>query len=60
LIGIFSTGQGVTVAIELVISGGQSGVDQAGLRAARTAGIMTGGTAPRGWLAEVADVRPDG
>jgi hypothetical protein len=36
------------VAIELVISGGQSGADQAGLRAARTARIMTGGTAPRG------------
>jgi hypothetical protein len=48
------------VAIELVISGGQSGADQAGLRAARTAGIRTGGTAPRGWLAEVADVQPDG
>jgi hypothetical protein len=48
------------VAIERLISGGQSGADQAGLRAARTAGIMTGGTAPRGWLAEVADVQPDG
>jgi hypothetical protein len=47
------------VAIDLVISGGQSGADQAGLRAARTTGIMTGGTAPRGWLAEVADVQPD-
>jgi hypothetical protein len=48
------------LAIELVISGGQSGAVQAGLRAARTAGIMTGGTAPRGWLAEIADVQPDG
>lgn len=35
-----------------VISGGQTGVDQAGLRAARTAGIPTGGTAPRGYLTE--------
>jgi hypothetical protein len=46
--------------LERVISGGQSGADQAGLRAARTAGILTGGTAPRGWLAEVADILPDG
>ncbi len=43
-----------------VISGGQSGADQAGLRAACAAGIATGGTAPRWWLAEVADVQPDG
>lgn len=32
-----------------VISGGQTGVDQAALRAARTAGLETGGTAPKGW-----------
>jgi hypothetical protein len=43
-----------------VIRGGQSGVDQAGLRTARSAGTSTGGTAPRGWLAKVADVQPDG
>lgn len=35
-----------------VISGGQLGVDQAALRAARAVGIETGGWAPRGWLTE--------
>lgn len=39
--------------IERVISGGQTGADQAGLRAARNAGLPTGGWAPRGWLTEV-------
>jgi hypothetical protein len=33
-----------------VISGGQTGVDQAALRAARTCGIKTGGWAPRNWM----------
>jgi hypothetical protein len=37
---------------ERVISGGQTGADQAGLRAARACGIPTGGWAPRGWLTE--------
>jgi len=37
--------------IERVINGGQTGVDQAGLRAAR-AGIPTGGWPPQGWLTE--------
>ena len=32
-----------------VISGGQTGVDQAALRAARKVGLATGGTAPKGW-----------
>jgi hypothetical protein len=32
-----------------VISGGQCGVDRAGLDAARAAGLETGGTAPFGW-----------
>ena len=45
-----------------VISGGQTGVDQAALRAARALGIPTGGWAPRGratedgpapWLADL-------
>jgi hypothetical protein len=36
------------LAIELVISGGQGDADHAGLRVARTAGIMAGGMAPRG------------
>jgi hypothetical protein len=40
-----------------VISGGQSGADLAGLRAARAAGIATGGFAPRGWLIEGPDGR---
>jgi hypothetical protein len=35
-----------------VISSGQTGADQAGLRAARAAGIPTGGWAPKGWLTE--------
>lgn len=30
-------------------SGGQTGADQAGLRAARACGLSTGGTAPKGW-----------
>jgi hypothetical protein len=46
--------------LDRVISGGQSGADQAGLRTARIPGIPTGGTAPRGWLAEVAYVLLDG
>jgi len=36
--------------IEKVISGGQIGVDQAGLRAAKLCGIPTGGWAPKGYL----------
>lgn len=35
-----------------VISGGQTGVDQAALRAAKALKLVTGGTAPRGWLTE--------
>jgi putative molybdenum carrier protein len=35
-----------------IISGGQTGADQAGLRAARAAGIPTGGFAPSGWETE--------
>jgi hypothetical protein len=35
-----------------VISGGQTGCDQAALRAARACGIETGGWAPKGWLTE--------
>jgi hypothetical protein len=40
--------------LERVISGGQTGADQGGLRAARACGIPTGGWAPRGWLTEIA------
>jgi hypothetical protein len=32
-----------------VISGGQTGADQAGLRAAKACGLATGGWVPRGW-----------
>ena len=35
--------------LERVVSGGQTGVDQSALRAARRLGIATGGWAPRGW-----------
>jgi hypothetical protein len=38
--------------IELVVSGGQTGADQAGWRAAKAAGIKTGGCMPRGFWAE--------
>jgi hypothetical protein len=36
----------------IVISGGQSGADQAGLRAAKALGIETGGWAPKDWVTE--------
>ena len=35
--------------IERIISGGQTGADQAALRAAKHLGYQTGGWAPRGW-----------
>ena len=38
--------------ITKIVSGGQTGADQAGLRAARGAGIPTGGWAPLGWDTE--------
>src|SRR5215471_5688537 len=38
--------------IERTISGGQTGADQGGLRAAKTLGIPTGGWAPRGRMTE--------
>lgn len=44
--------------IELIISGGQSGVDQAGWRAARRFGLPTGGWMPRGFKTE-AGSRPE-
>ena len=37
---------------EKFISGGQTGADQAGLFAARTLGIETGGWIPKGWLVQ--------
>ena len=36
--------------LKQVISGGQYGVDQAGLRAAKLCGIATGGWAPKGYI----------
>jgi hypothetical protein len=38
--------------IELIISGGQTGADQAGRRAAKAAGIPTGGWMTQGFLTE--------
>ncbi len=35
-----------------IISGGQTGVDQAALKMAHALGIETGGWAPKGWLTE--------
>jgi len=36
-----------------VISGGQTGIDQLGLKVAKELGIETGGTAPKGYLTEL-------
>jgi hypothetical protein len=38
--------------IDKIVTGGQTGVDQGALRAARAAGIPTGGWAPLGWHTE--------
>jgi hypothetical protein len=38
--------------LAMVISGGQTGVDQAALSASRAYAIPTGGWAPKGWLTE--------
>lgn len=38
--------------LKKVISGGQTGADRIGLEVAKTLGIPTGGTAPRGWKTE--------
>lgn len=40
------------INLRRVVSGGQTGVDQAALRAARASRIPTGGWAPLGWLTE--------
>ena len=44
--------------VERVISGGQTGADQAGLAVAKRLGIPTGGYMPKGWLTEDGP-RPD-
>lgn len=41
------------VTLKLVVSGGQTGVDQAALFAAKQCGIETGGWAPKGWVTQV-------
>jgi hypothetical protein len=41
-----------------IISGGQTGIDIAGLRAARAAGFETGGWMPKGWITD-AGRRPE-
>jgi hypothetical protein len=38
--------------LERIITGGQTGADQGALRAARAAGLATGGYAPAGWVTE--------
>ena len=38
--------------IDKVVTGGQAGADQGALRAARAAGIATGGYALAGWVTE--------
>jgi hypothetical protein len=43
----------------LVVTGGQTGADQGGWRAARAAGIPTGGWMTRGFLTETPDGRGD-
>ncbi len=40
------------IMLDKIISGGQSGADQAGWRAARTFGVLSGGWMPRGFLTE--------
>jgi Circularly permutated YpsA SLOG family len=44
--------------LDRIITGGQTGCDQAGWRAARATGIPTGGAMPRGFLTE-AGPRPE-
>jgi hypothetical protein len=45
--------------LDRVVTGGQTGADQAGWRAARAAGIPTGGWMIRGFLTETAEGRGD-
>lgn len=44
--------EGENMKLRRVISGGQTGADQAGLACARILGLETGGWAPRGWMTE--------
>jgi len=38
--------------LEKIISGGQTGADQAGLKAGKLLGLQTGGTAPWNWMTQ--------
>ena len=40
------------IMLDKIISGGQSGADQAGWRAAKAFGVLSGGWMPRGFLTE--------
>jgi hypothetical protein len=41
--------------LKKIISGGQTGADQAGLFAGKFLGLDTGGTAPHGWITEMGE-----
>ena len=43
---------GSSIMLEKIISGGQSGADRAGWRAAKAFGVSSGGWMPRGFLTE--------
>ncbi|HYE79175.1 MAG TPA: putative molybdenum carrier protein [bacterium] len=43
---------GAYLGVERVVSGGQTGADQGGLRGAQDAAVPTAGWAPKGWLTE--------
>lgn len=47
----------MVMIIKKIISGGNTGADQAGLHAARILGLDTGGYAPRGWLTELGPMK---
>lgn len=47
--------KGKPIRIRKVISGGQTGADIAGLRAARSAGVRTGGYIPKGFRTDEGD-----
>lgn len=45
----------MALALRKIISGGQTGADEAGLWAGRALGLETGGTAPQGWRIQMYD-----
>ncbi len=45
-----SIGDKMNQVVKKIISGGQTGADQAGLEAGKRLGLETGGTAPPGWI----------